>query len=269
MTELRQPGRRGIAAVLHGLLAGLATVTCAAGPTGPSASAAPEPRRVLFIGNSLTYEHDLPRVVQALAAAAGRDLAVGAVAYPDHSLEDHWGRRDALDAIAAGEWDIVVLQQGPSALEESREALRTWTARFAERLREAGAEPALYMVWPPAARAGDFDRVRESYRLAAEDVEGLLLPAGDAWREAWRLDETVALYGPDGFHPSPAGTYLAALSMLGQFYEDALTGLPGDLQLEGGGRLAIPAETAALLQRAAAITSSRQDRGPPPPAPRP
>lgn len=232
----------------------LSVTTCAAGPTEPPAF--PYPSRVLFIGNSLTYENDLPRMVQALSRAGGHEVVVAMVARPDYGLEQHWSGSEALARIADGNWDVVVLQQGPSSLDASRENLRLWTARFARRIRDAGAEPALYMVWPAASRHGDFPRVSESYRLAAGDVDGILLPAGDAWLEAWRLDPEVQLYGPDGFHPSQAGTYLAALTIVGRLYGHPLAGLPASLELEGGGAVSIPPATAELLQRAAARTTS-------------
>lgn len=244
------PDLRRHLALLRGLLVAVATATCAAGPTEPAA--APNPERVLFVGNSLTEVNDLPRMVQALSRAAGHDLAVAMLAYPNYGLEDHWERSVTHDLIATGDWDVVVLQQGPSALETSREILRRMAGRFAGRIRDAGGEPALYMVWPPAIRADDFPRVSESYRLAAEDVAGLLLPAGDAWQEAWRLDPAVELYGSDAFHPSQAGTYLAALTIVGRFYDHPLVGLPASLELEGGGTVAIPEATAELLQHAAA-----------------
>ena len=66
------------------------------------------------------------------------------------------------------------------------------------------------MVWPSRERLGDFDGVRDSYARAAKDVEGLFIPAGEAWRAAWRRDRNVALYGADNFHPSPLGSCLAA-----------------------------------------------------------
>jgi hypothetical protein len=69
------------------------------------------------------------------------------------------------------------------------------------------------MVWPSSTRMGDFDAVSASYAMAAKDVDGLLLPAGDWWRSAWRQDAALALYGPDGFHPSPLGSYIAALAI--------------------------------------------------------
>ncbi len=83
------------------------------------------------------------------------------------------------------------------------------------------------MVWPSKARDRDFDAVSESYALAAQDVVGTLLPAGDAWREAWRRDPSLALYADDGFHPSGLGSYLAALTIWRGLAAQSAIGLPG------------------------------------------
>ena len=89
------------------------------------------------------------------------------VAFGGYSLEDHWNRGDALAAIRQGGWDLVVMQQGPSALPESRTHLIEWTARFAAEIRKVGARPALYMVWPPLDRESEWDAVTASYAAAA------------------------------------------------------------------------------------------------------
>ena len=120
-----------------------------------------------------------------------------------------------------------MLQQGPSSLPESRVLLRDYAKRFAGEAKNAGARTALYMVWPAKARERDFDAVSESYALAAEDADGVLLPAGDAWRDAWRHDPSLELYAEDGFHPSRLGSYLAALTIWRGLSGQPVIGLPG------------------------------------------
>jgi hypothetical protein len=165
----------------------------------------------LFIGNSLTAANDLPGLVSSLSRAAREPIECVSVTFGNHSLEDHWNRGDARRAIARGGWSHVVLQQGPSALSESRVLLRRYTRRFDAEIERAGGRTALYMVWPSAARNADFDGVVTSYTTAARDVGGLLLPVGEAWRAAWRRDAGLRLYEDDGFHPTLLGSYLAAL----------------------------------------------------------
>jgi hypothetical protein len=207
--------------------------------------------RVLFIGNSLTEGNDLPLIVEALSRAGGRPFAVEAVTYGGFSLEDHWGR-GTQNRIAGGAYRFVVLQQGPSALAESRVNLREWTRRFDQVIRQAGGRTALYMVWPESYRPQAFPDVSDSYRIAAEDVGGILLPAGDAWLAAWRQKPDLRLYGPDGFHPTLLGSYLAALAIYGGLTGASPVGMPSRLSLRGGRTIEVRAADARVAQEAAA-----------------
>jgi hypothetical protein len=227
----------------------LATLACGSTPAGPD----PAGLNVLFIGNSLTYTNDLPGMLEALFDSSGvSDHTVESVAFPNFGLEDHWQVGDAQRAIARAGWDVVVIQQGPSAT-EGRPSLLEYSDRFATEAAQVGAQLALYMVWPADARSFDFDGVSESYTMAAEATGGLLFPAGEAWRAAWRSDATLALYGPDGFHPSAMGTYLAALVMFEQLTGETPVGLPGRLSIRGSGSpvVDLPPPVTLLLQEAA------------------
>ena len=128
----------------------------------PGFAQAPTPARVLFVGNSLTYANDLPGMVTTLAKAAGRPIHAESVALPDFGLEEHWQQGDARKAIARGGWTFVVLQQGPSALPESRRMLIDYVKRFDQEIKAMGAKTALYMVWPSQQRRGDFSGVSQS-----------------------------------------------------------------------------------------------------------
>ena len=215
----------------------------------------PAPRalgtRVLFIGNSLTEANDLPGMVRVIAESAGTPLVTGMVVLSGASLEDHWTTGSARVAVASGQWDVVVLQQGPSALPSSRENLREWVGRWATAIRAAGAEPVVYMPWPESWRASAFDSVSLSYRLAARDVAAPLIPGGDAWQASWRRDPALALYGDDGFHPSRLGTWVVAVAAWSR-----LTGRPpaeasASLDL-GGGSLVVEPAKAAVVRAAVA-----------------
>lgn len=219
------------------------------------ATAQSQDLRVLFIGNSLTYSNDLPAIVAALAAAAQQKRFVyKTIAIPNFSLEDHWNQGDAQKAIAKDKWDFVILQQGPSGLPESRTSLLDYTRRFAQLIRAVGAKPALYQVWPSAARFNDFARVLESYQLAAQEVNGLLLPVGAAWRAAWTRDAKLALYAEDQFHPSVLGSYLAAMVMYEKLVGSSAQGLPASLKLRSKmlAKIEVSKEQAILLQSVAA-----------------
>ena len=208
-------------------------------------------KRLLFIGNSLTAWNNLPDVVARLAVADGQPApAVRTIAVGGYSLEDHWNEGNARRAIGEGPWDVVVLQQGPSALPESRRLLVEYARRFGAVIRKAGATPALYMVWPSRDRRQDHAGVSQSYRAAAQAVTGVLLPAGDAWRLVLQRHPSLALYSNDGLHPTVPGTYLAALGIYQGLYERLPASFPA---------MGLAPSDAEQLQAAAreAITSSK------------
>jgi hypothetical protein len=201
------------------------------------------PVRALFVGNSLTETNDLPARVAALAAATGRRLEYQEITFGGFSLEDHWNQGDARAAIATGRWNVVIMQQGPSALPESQVDLRLWAGRFADEARAVGTRPALLTVWPENYRRPALSDVIVSYRSAAEAAGAQLFPAGEAWQAAWDCNSRLALYGPDGFHPSALGTYAAALVVYGRLFKAPL--------FEASLRRGMKPRTACLLQAAA------------------
>jgi hypothetical protein len=187
--------------------------------SGPCPDGGPTPcvadgLRVLFIGNSLTYGNDVPALVRALSEQAeGPTLRTAMVAFPDYSLDDHWSRGSAQDALRTARWDVVVLQQGPSSLPENRALLIAASERFAPLIRAAGARIVLYEVWPTRARRGDAVAAQQSYREAARAVGGSVAPAGTAWTVALATNPALALYDVDGLHASLPGSLLAALTL--------------------------------------------------------
>jgi hypothetical protein len=163
------------------------------------------PMRVLFIGNSLTYTNDLPATFTRIAAADGTRVVTEMIASPNYALEDHLNA--GIAKALKRRWDFVVLQQGPSSMDDSRQFLIRDVKAIAAL---TPARIAVLMVWPPQERWSALSRVAESHRLAAEAVGGVLIPAGTAMDEA--LERNVKVFEADGFHPSPAGTRVVALA---------------------------------------------------------
>lgn len=225
-----------------------------------SSLAAQPDQKVLFIGNSLTSQNNLPGMVEALARAAGDPpVQTLSIAVPGFSLEDHWNRGEARRALAAGGWSMVILQQGPSSQPDSQVLLRQFVNRFDIEAKRVGATLALYMVWPPLSGPGTLEQVSTGYRLAARDVKGVLLAAGDAFRAALTADPRTPLFGPDGFHPSPLGTYLAAVVIYQQLSGRRTPFVPLTLESPSGAfpPIQLTAETAALLKSAADRAAAR------------
>ncbi|HVR44264.1 MAG TPA: SGNH/GDSL hydrolase family protein [Thermoanaerobaculia bacterium] len=212
------------------------------------------PRRVLFIGNSLTAGNDLPAMLCRMAEAVGTTLECAAETHPNYALNDHGRRGNARRRVSSGTWDLVIMQQGPSSLPDSRDFLIAWSEEWAKEIRKRGGRAALLTVWPSRQRERDFARVIESYRRAAARSGALLIPAGKVWRALLERDPSIPLYGEDGFHPSPTGTWAAALTA----YAAIFGSIPDELlDPETAGRIAGVAIDAAHLREIAAIVASK------------
>ncbi len=113
--------------------------------------------------------------------------------------------------LETGGYHVLVLQQGPSTLPESQVNLREWTITWAAQARRFGTRPSLYMIWPVRTQANGFALVSQSYRNAALAADTALFPAGEAWQQALRANPSIGLYDSDDLHPTPAGSFLAAM----------------------------------------------------------
>lgn len=223
---------------------------CQKGPTQFGGTHKPSNHPVLFIGNSLTYTNNLPGVVAALAEQAGDTIDAWSLALPDIALIDFHHSGQAAAAIKSYEWEYVILQQGPSSVSVNRDTLILGAQLLEPAIRSVGAEPALFMVWPDASRLAFFDAVRESYRQAAQAVNGVFMPAGEAWRAVWAKDPFLALYGGDGYHPSRLGTYVAALAIFERITGRDARMLPPVAISDNGATLGLPEATVRLIQEA-------------------
>lgn len=170
-------------------------------------------RGVLFIGNSLTYTNDLPRMVAVLAAQAGDTIDARSLTRANTALIDFVLDGSASSALA-GKWRHVVVQQGPTTLPICRDTLVMAVKEIDRLVRLGGGETVVLMSWPTAARAFDFDKVFESARMAGDQTQSRVAAAGLAWQQALVGSTPVGVYGPDGYHPSVLGSYLAALTVV-------------------------------------------------------
>ncbi len=174
-------------------------------PAGPSVTLA-----VLFIGNSLTYVNDLPATLAGIAAGNGDRIRTEMVAGPRVGLGSHLVAGSAARAaIQRGGWDYVVLQSDASRDSASNVELVDDVRQFDVLVRAVGARTALYVTWSSAG--GDF--CFAGSLAAAAAVDAGLLPASVAWERTLQQYPALRLYGPDGVHPSPTGTYLVAITI--------------------------------------------------------
>ena len=220
---------------------GLALAVCVSG--SPPLHAQPPvassgPTRVLFIGNSYTHFNNLPGMFRALAEAAGAgQVEVGMAAFGGGRLVDHWERGSARDVLRQGAWDVVVLQEqstlgvnhvvGGQPRVGGDEVFAPAAERWAAEIKRAGARPVFFLTWARRATPQDQALLTEAYQRAARRAGAQVAPVGIAWEQVCTRAPQIELFVEDGSHPSPAGTYLAACTMVATIFGRNPEGLPG------------------------------------------
>ena len=210
----------------------------------------PSPRssatRILFIGNSYTSRHQLPRLIADLAAAAepARLIEPVAIVAGGASLRRHWNAGVAQRALAASTWDFVVLQEQSTLPVKNPQRYHENVRLFADEVAKRGASLALYLTWSRQGAPTQPQITRAVQEIAAE-VRARIVPVGPAWHAAMRAAPALALYVDDGSHPTAAGSYLAACVFLVALCERR----PGGWAVSDA--LGIDRQTAAMLHAVA------------------
>jgi len=168
-------------------------------------------KSILFVGNSLTYYNDLPKLVARIGRDSGIEIKTEMVAYPNYALEDHWNDGQIQQLIATKKYDFVVVQQGPSSQADGRIMLLDYGARIKNICVPHNTKLAFFMVWPAFSNFHTFDGVINNYTNAAVVTNSLLCPVGKVWKDYFLSTGDYSYYGPDMFHPSQKGSEHAAL----------------------------------------------------------
>ncbi len=174
--------------------------------------------KILMIGNSFTYYHKMPRILERLTGAQVVARAEGNAFLNDHLDADSPVGTATLRLLKEEKWDFVVIQEYSNGPIFRRDAFFKSVRELCILAREAGAVPVLYATW--AYREGSeklagmnmsykkmADALSEAYHSAAEENGALIADVGSAFSA---VREFVDLYQSDDYHPSGAGAVLAA-----------------------------------------------------------
>jgi hypothetical protein len=211
----RSPGRIGLL-VLFVFAFGLRDGTRAETP----GSGGSETLRILLLGNSYTFFNHLGDKLDFLLEQSGRPAEIVTVAQGGLKLGDHL-QRGHLHKVS-GPWSFVALQGQSQMPLRHPDGLAGPLAELVTGIEALDARPVLFMTWPRLARPEDGDGIARLYRRLADQHEALLAPVGEAFEQVRTADPGLhrRLSHRDGSHPSPYGTWLAALVFYGTLTGD-------------------------------------------------
>jgi hypothetical protein len=85
--------------------------------------------------------------------------------------------------------------------------------------RKHGARPAFFMSWAYADKPEMTEQLAAEYTSAGRANKAQVIPAGLAFAASIKVRPELNLYVADKRHPSLAGTYLAACTVLASLYQ--------------------------------------------------
>jgi len=190
--------------------------------------------RILFIGNSATYVHDIPETLARLAADAGFPTECVRVVKGGWCLSQHAeeGSR-ALTEIEKG-YDLVVLQDNGNCVssDEKRSACINACEVLSSKAIECGAK-VCYYVRPPYGYEA-FGRTPLEQCQAFDGLFGDIANKNGATCAyvnrafAYAIENTdIRLWGDDNAHTSESGAYLAVCVIFSAIFGKSATLLDG------------------------------------------
>ena len=189
--------------------------------------------KVLLIGNSYTYYHEMPMVIRNIASTQKLNLSCTCICPGGYRFSQHLQNKDAINAIKKGDWDYVVLQEQSLAPAKSTEEVAATVypaARSLDSLIQVynpEAKVIFYMTWGRKDGWDEYEWNGRKYPLTGtyEGMQQRLItsylelafmnrawcaPVGMAWQRVRKERPGYILYMPDRSHPSVLGSYLAA-----------------------------------------------------------
>jgi hypothetical protein len=193
--------------------------------------------RILFIGNSAIYFHNLPAIVSGIAASGPDPIQVESelIAEGGQTLEGHWLEGRAQKEIHARHWDYVVLQEQSCLNDEIEingfpsisgwESYHQFAKMFDAEAKSVGAKTVILSLW---SHKGTAPREQQALDYAshslAQEIGATLVPAGSVWRAMEKRDRNLELYYDD-FHPTRPASYMFAVAFYAAVFHKNPAGL--------------------------------------------
>ena len=183
--------------------------------------------KILFLGNSYTFFHKMPKIFEQLCNEKGLDVEVSSVTKGGYTLQSFLAESDIYarkfrQMLDENKFDYVVIQEQSARPASHPDRFFSAAKTVCDMVKANGAIPVFYATW---GRRDDHETLkkyswknseemlellRESYTAAAIENEALIAYAGDAMLEAYRGDAGDSVYDPDGTHPSLVGSTIVA-----------------------------------------------------------
>ena len=183
--------------------------------------------KILFIGNSHTYVHDMPNLFKIQAWEKYQiKCHVTMIAHPGWTLEKHLQNPEVRFNILYGEYDYIICQEyahpfGP--IEKLNEGMKLIKAF----INQTTSKMVIYPTWAPKNNPPSVQEIMTNAHQNIKNIlekEGLnkvlLAPVDINWVDWMKTNPNIDLYSTDGEHPSFDGSLLISSTILDTIIND-------------------------------------------------
>ncbi len=193
---------------------------------------------ILFIGNSFSYYHSLPKLIAHFAHASDSGgIFVGGVFRGGATLKMLWDDGKALKKLRSRKWDYVVLQErgrlggiikdGIVHVGKPQE-FTSYATQFDKVAKKSGAKTILYC--PPSfigvGLLEDAKKLNTIYATVIKKLHAQMISSGSAFMLAMKERSDMSLFERDEHHPNSVGTYLIASLFYRKLFRKKISVLP-------------------------------------------
>lgn len=207
--------------------------------------------KVLYLGNSHTFWHQLPQLTANLALANG-DTIIFESNTPGgctlgHPSNGHLFNSTSRALIDSLNWDYVVLQEHSlfAVIDHYKNTFTYPSALALDSLIKENYEctrTILQTIWGKKQGGqhcinsycsidfDDFSHMQDSltanYLQIGNTISSIIAPTGVAWQQSIKNGNPIELFDPDESHPSLAGHYLTACVYYAIMFKKSPQGIP-------------------------------------------
>lgn len=202
-----------------------------------------EVTRILFIGNSLTYVNDIPKMVQKMVVSSGKLVYCDSITEGGANIYGLYNSnyQTIINLMESKEYDYIVLQEQSSGSYSQYERFINGVSSFKTLADLYNIDILLYQTWPykdgsvyllqqQMSQIEMLNAIVDAYNTVGNEFGAFVHPVGEIFYAFLQAYPGIDLYMDDN-HASLAGSYLASCvhyveifgeSVIGNGYQVAL-----------------------------------------------
>ena len=194
-------------------------------------------KKILFVGNSITYFNDMPILFQDIANNKGKNVAVQQHTVGGTGFVNHVVDANLYTLFRNNVWDAVVLQPGSGESAGASWPVNTTIQRgqvLLDSIRRYSpcAKVFLYQIpygVPSPTTYNTYQtvqtQIKDSITKMADNLQLPFVPAGESARMHYTAQQDLLLHGSyNDIHPNLNGSYLVAATMFTAIFQEPVTG---------------------------------------------